>query len=66
MFASVFLGALFGVDAFLVNVEVDCSPGLHSFSIVGLPDKAVEEAKERVVSAIKIAVPSPYKVLTKE
>lgn len=43
-----------GLDAVLVDVEVDiASQGLPSFTIVGLPDKAVEESKERVRSAIK-------------
>lgn len=37
----------------IVTVEIDISKGLHSFSIVGLPDKAVEEARDRVGSAIK-------------
>lgn len=37
----------------LITIEVDLSKGLHSFSIVGLPDKAVEESKDRVGSAIK-------------
>jgi magnesium chelatase family protein len=36
-----------------VDIEVDISPGLHSFTIVGLPDKAVEESKDRVASALK-------------
>lgn len=44
---------LFGLDAHLVDVEVDVSQGLPSLNLVGLPDKAVEEAKERVRSAIK-------------
>ncbi len=39
--------------ASLVSVEVDLGRGLHAFSIVGLPDKAVEEARDRVASAIK-------------
>jgi magnesium chelatase family protein len=39
--------------AFLVSVEADLARGLHAFSIVGLPDKAVEEARDRVASAIK-------------
>ena len=39
--------------AHLVTVETDLGKGLHSFSIVGLPDKAVEEARDRVASAIK-------------
>lgn len=37
----------------LVSVEADIGRGLHAFSIVGLPDKAVEEARDRVASAIK-------------
>lgn len=45
--------ALHGVDAQLIDVEVDSSPGIHSFNIVGLPDKAVQESKERIGSAIK-------------
>src|SRR5579863_2215812 len=39
--------------AHLVSVEADLARGLHAFSIVGLPDKAVEEARDRVASAIK-------------
>lgn len=42
-----------GLDAKLIEVEVDVSNGLHSFSIVGLPDTAVQESKERVGYAIK-------------
>jgi magnesium chelatase family protein len=37
----------------LVSVEADLSRGLHSFTLVGLPDKAVEESRDRVASAIK-------------
>ncbi len=54
MLAKVFSSAVVGLDAVPVEVEVDISSGsLPSFTIVGLPDKAVEEAKERVRSAIK-------------
>lgn len=42
-----------GIDAELVEVEADLNVGLHSFNIVGLADKAVSEAKERVNSALK-------------
>ncbi len=42
-----------GIDGFLVNVEVDISPGLPQFNIVGLPDKAINESKERVRSSLK-------------
>ena len=46
--------ALFGIDAFLVQVEVDISPGSQGhFFTVGLPDAAVKESKERVRAAIK-------------
>ena len=45
--------AVFGLDAFPVEVEVDIGRGLPSFSIVGLPDKAIDESKDRVRSAIK-------------
>ncbi|MCA9388930.1 YifB family Mg chelatase-like AAA ATPase, partial [Candidatus Berkelbacteria bacterium] len=44
--------ALVGLEAKLIRVEVDLSRGLPALTIVGLPDKAVEEAKERVRSAI--------------
>lgn len=50
-----------GVDARLVEVQCALSPGLPHFSLVGLPDKAVSEAKERVraaLNALSIALPS--------
>ncbi|HLD01856.1 MAG TPA: YifB family Mg chelatase-like AAA ATPase [Patescibacteria group bacterium] len=54
MLAKVLSAALIGLDAQLIEVEVDiAAQGLPSFTIVGLPDKAVEEAKERVRSAIR-------------
>ncbi len=54
MLARVFSSAVVGLDGLPVEVEVDIqNQGLPSFTIVGLPDKAVEEAKERVRSAIK-------------
>jgi len=45
--------AVYGIDAYLINVEIDISKGLPSFSVVGLPDTAVKESKDRVISAIK-------------
>jgi len=45
--------AVVGLDGALVEVEVDIGHGLPAFSIVGLPDAAVNEAKERVRAAIK-------------
>lgn len=41
------------VKATIISVEVDLSRGLHAFAIVGLPDKAVEEARDRISAAIK-------------
>jgi magnesium chelatase family protein len=37
----------------MVSVETDLSRGLHAFTLVGLPDKAVEESRDRVAAAIK-------------
>jgi magnesium chelatase family protein len=51
--AKVNSAAVVGLEAVPVEVEVDISQGLPSFTIVGLPDKAVEESKERVRAAIK-------------
>ena len=53
MLARVSTCAVEGLDGYIVTVEVDISPGLPSFSIVGLPDTAVQEAKERVRAAIR-------------
>jgi magnesium chelatase family protein len=54
MLAKITSGATLGLDAVTIDVEVDVSEkGLPSLTIVGLPDKAVEESKERVRSAIK-------------
>ena len=53
--SKVFSGAINGLDAQIVEVEIDVSQGLRSFSIVGLPDKAVKESEDRVDSAIKSA-----------
>ena len=41
------------LDAQIVTIEVDLSRGLYAFSVVGLPDKAVEEARDRISAAIK-------------
>ena len=53
MLARVQSSAVLGIDAYQVYVEVDVSNGLPSLSIVGLPDAAVNESKERVRAAIK-------------
>jgi magnesium chelatase family protein len=51
--SRIFSSSILGIDAYLVEVEVDISPGLPYFSTVGLPDGAVKESKDRVKSAIK-------------
>ncbi|MBB5232676.1 YifB family Mg chelatase-like AAA ATPase [Deinococcus budaensis] len=57
--------ALIGVDAVPVEVEVDVSPGLPSFMVVGLPDQAVSEARERVRAAVRNAgLPFPAARIT--
>ncbi len=53
MLAKVKSGALLGVDAVAVDVEVDMSLGLPFFAVVGLPEGAVRESKVRVMSALK-------------
>lgn len=53
MLARVFSCAVIGLDGVIVEVEVDTSQGLPSIVIVGLPDAAVQESRERVYSAIK-------------
>ncbi len=55
MFARITSLGLFGIDAYKVMVEADISGGLPRFDIVGLPDTAVSESRERVRSAIKNA-----------
>lgn len=51
--SRVYSAELEGIKAKIIEVEVDLNVGLHSFNIVGLGDKAVSEAKERVNSALK-------------
>ena len=53
MLAKSQTSAVVGLDGFIVEVEVDISPGLPSFTIVGLPDTAVQEARERVRAAVR-------------
>lgn len=53
MLAKVSSGAVIGIDAYVVDVEVDISAGLPSFTTVGLPEAAVKESKERVKAAIQ-------------
>ncbi len=51
--AKVISCAIVGLDGAIVEVEADISPGLPTFTIVGLPDTAVQESRERVRAAIR-------------
>jgi len=53
MLAKVLSSAVMGIDAYIVDVEVDIALGLPSFATVGLPEGAVRESKDRVKAAIK-------------
>ena len=52
-FARVYSAQVNLLSGQIVTIEVDLSRGLHTFNVVGLPDKAVDESKDRVSSAIK-------------
>lgn len=65
MVALAYTVAFQGLEAQLVEVQCAISPGLPSFSIVGLPDKAVSEARERIRSALAaMAIALPSKRIT--
>ena len=65
MLARVFSCAVIGLEGVVVDVEVDTAQGLPGMDIVGLPDAAVQESKQRVMAAIKNAgFPYPRKRLT--
>lgn len=53
MLAKAYTSALIGIDAYSVEVEVDLTRGLPNFNVVGLPDAAIREARQRVSAAIK-------------
>jgi magnesium chelatase family protein len=53
MLARVLSSAVYGIDAYVVEVEVDIALGLPAFATVGLPEGAVKESKDRVKAAVK-------------
>ena len=53
MFSELKSVGLFGIDSYMIEVEADISSGLPSFDIVGLPDAAVKESRDRVRAALK-------------
>lgn len=59
MASKLYSAALYGINAKIVEVECDLAPGLFNFNIVGLPDTAVKESKDRVSSALKNSGASP-------
>jgi magnesium chelatase family protein len=52
VFAKIYSAAVFGVDAYEVEIEVNSAGGLPAIVVVGLPDAAVKESKDRVTTAI--------------
>lgn len=53
MISRIMSAALLGIDAYLVEVEASLERGLMAFALVGLPDSAVKESRERVMAAVK-------------
>jgi magnesium chelatase family protein len=62
MLSKLYSTAFFGLEVLPIEIEVDVSEGLHAFNIVGLPDPAIKEAKQRISAAIKnIGAQSPLR-----
>ena len=53
--AKVYSAQMVGLKGHIITIETDIFKGFHTFSVVGLPDKAVEESRDRISSAIKSA-----------
>lgn len=65
MYGTIATVAFVGVEARPVEVQVRISPGQQAFAIVGLPDKAVAESRERVRNALHaVGLGLPYKHIT--
>jgi len=64
--AKIFSATTLGLDAVLIEVEVDVSKGMHSFDVVGLADSAIKESRQRVGSAINnLKLESPLRITKK-
>jgi len=62
MAVTIYSAQVVGLNARPISVEVDIAPGLHVFTIVGLADKEVQEARERIAAAIKnLGALAPHK-----
>jgi magnesium chelatase family protein len=65
MHSKIYSATTIGIDAHSVEVEVDLSLGLINFNIVGLPDKAIRESKDRIKAALKNAgIKLPQRLIT--
>lgn len=65
MFAKLNSFGLFGIEAYNIDVEVDISKGMPTFDIVGLPDAAIKESRDRVRSCLKnVGYEFPSKKIT--
>ena len=53
MASEIFTSSTFGVDAYIIRVETHIENGAHAFTLVGLPDNAVKESRDRVSAALK-------------
>ena len=53
MFAKIYGATILGIDGQIIDVEVDVSPRLLGFELVGLSDMSVKETKERVRTAVR-------------
>ena len=53
MISRIMSAALLGIDAYLVEVEARLERGLMAFALVGLPDSAVKESRERVMAPVE-------------
>ncbi len=53
MLSKILTSATYGIDAYLIEVETNVEKNMPSFTIVGLPDNAIKESRERVIAAIK-------------
>ena len=53
MFSKIYSSATYGIDAFIIEVETHYEKHIPSFTIVGLPDSAIKESRERVTAAIR-------------
>ena len=65
MYSKLFSASVFGINAFVIEIETHMDSALPAFTVVGLPDAAVKESRERVTAAIKNSgYPFPHKKIT--